>query len=274
MVSVIISFYERLDHLKCCLDSLSLCAKAFDEVVVADDGSSPETIEAFRNHIKRYDFPITHAWHPNEGFRLAASRNNGIRHACGDYLLFLDCDFLVLPSTIVEHLRAARPGKAVGGGFKYLDAPVTAKILNGAITRDLLERLDGQLPDREIIKRHRRTIKRTILMRLRLKSPKSQSLGSHYSIYRKDLERVNGYDENFVGWGGEDEDLGIRLVRAGVYCRSAIRSARVLHLWHPPAITDRRWQEGPNIQYFNRKEIPVFCINGLQKPEHARQDSP
>ena len=267
MVSVIISFYERLDHLKCCLDSLSLCSSLFDEVVVADDGSSRKTVSTFRRHIKKYDFTITHAWHPNEGFRLAASRNNGIRQAKGDYLIFLDCDFLVLPNTIAEHLKSARPGKAVAGGFKYLNEPVTAQVLNGPITPDLLKSLDEQLPNREIIKRHRRTIKRTILMRLRLKSPKKQSLGSHFSIHRKDLERVNGYDENFVGWGGEDEDLGIRLVRAGIHCRSAIRSARVLHLWHPPAITDRRWQEGPNIRYFNRKDIPVFCINGLQQPE-------
>jgi glycosyltransferase involved in cell wall biosynthesis len=264
MISIIIGFYERLDHLKCCLDSLSLNTSAFDEVVVADDGSSLKTVEAFREHIKKYDFPITHAWQPNKGFRLAASRNNGIRQARGDYLIFLDCDFLVLPNTIAEHLQAARPGKAVAGGFKYLDEPSTTEILNTSITQGLLEKLDGEISNGEILKRHRRTIKRTILIRLRLKSPKSQSLGSHYSIHKKDLEKVNGYDENFVGWGGEDEDLGIRLVRAGIYCRSAIRSARVLHLWHPPAIKDRHWQEGPNNQYFNRKEIPVFCINGLQ----------
>ena len=266
MVSIIISFYERLDHLKCCLDSLSLCASAFDEVVVADDGSSPKTVEAFREHIKRYEFPITHAWQPNEGFRLAASRNNGIRQARGDYLIFLDCDFLVLPDTITEHLQAARPGKAVAGGFKYLDEPSTTEILKTSVTTGLLRKLDGEMSNREILKRHRRTIKRTILIRLRLKNPKSQSLGSHYSIHKSDLERINGYDENFVGWGGEDEDLGIRLVRAGIHCRSAVPYAKVLHLWHKPAITDRRWQEGPNIQYFNRKEIPVFCENGLKKP--------
>ena len=74
MVSIIISFYERLGHLKRCLDSLSLFANAFDEVVVADDGSSPETVEAFREHIKRYEFAITHGWQPNEGFRPIALR--------------------------------------------------------------------------------------------------------------------------------------------------------------------------------------------------------
>jgi len=266
MVSIIISFYERLNHLKCCLDSLSHCANDFDEVVIADDGSSPGTVEAVRELIKKYGFSITHAWQPNKGFRLAASRNNGIRQARGDYLIFFDCDFLSLPDTLAEHLRFAKPGRTVAGGFKYLDEPSTTEILNIAITQDLLEKLDGEIFNGEILKRHRRAIKRTILIRLRLKNPRNQSLGSHYSIYKSDLERVNGYDENFVGWGGEDEDLGIRLVRAGIHCRSAIRFARVLHLWHPPAITDRRWQEGPNIEYFNRKEIPIFCVNGLQKP--------
>jgi len=266
MVSIIICFYERLDHLRCCLDSIRLSSEYFDEVIITDDGSCENTVSRLKALMPTYDFPITHAWQPNEGFRLAASRNNGIRQARGDYLIFLDCDFLVLPDAIAEHLQAARPGKVVAGGFKYLDEPSTTEILNTSITQGLLERLDGGISNGEILKRHRRTIKRTILMRLRLKSPRSQSLGSHYSIHKSDLKRINGYDENFVGWGGEDEDLGIRLVRAGIYCRSAIRSARVLHLWHPSVITDRRWQEGPNVQYLNRKEIPVSCINGLQKP--------
>ena len=269
MVSIIISFYERLHHLKCCLDSLAYCANDFDEVVIADDGSSTRTVEAVRRYIKKYQYAITHVWQPKKGFCLAASRNNGIRRARGDYLIFLDCDFLCLPNTITQHLRFAKPGRTVVGGFKYLNETSTMRILDTDITENLLEKLDNEISNREISKRHLRTIKRTILIRLRLKSPRKQSLGSHYSIYKSGLERINGYDENFVGWGGEDEDLGIRLVRAGVHCRSAIRHAKVLHMWHPPAIKDRHWQKGPNIQYLNRKEIPIFCENGLIKPEKS-----
>lgn len=274
MVSVIICFYERLDHLRCCLDSIRLGSRHFDEVVITDDGSCEATVLELKEMVKSYDFPINHVWQKKKGFRNAAARNRGIRYAKGDYLIFFDCDFLVLPHTIPHHLKVAKPGKFIAGGYKNMDEATTREVFQSTISMDFLNLLDKRYPERPLIKTHRRFIKRTLFMRLHLAGPQKQSLGGHFSIYKKDLERVNGYDENFVGWGGEDEDLGIRLVRAGVYCRSAIRSARVLHLWHPPAITDRRWQEGPNIQYFNRKEIPVFCINGLQKPEHARQDSP
>ena len=44
MISVIVSFYERLEQMRCCLDALALCSQDFDEVVIADDGSSGETV--------------------------------------------------------------------------------------------------------------------------------------------------------------------------------------------------------------------------------------
>ena len=258
-----------LDHLRCCLDSIGLSAGHFDEVIVTDDGSGDSTVLRLKELIGAYNFPIRHVWQEKKGFRNAATRNNGIRNSDGDYLIFFDCDFLVLPQTIPQHLKLAKKGKFIAGGYKNMDEATTHEIFKSAITVDLLNQLDKRFPERPLIKTHRRFIKRTLLMRLHLAPPQKQSLGGHFSIHKKDLERVNGYDENFVGWGGEDEDLGIRLVRAGIHCRSAIRTAKVLHMWHPPAITDRRWQEGPNIQYFNRKEIPVFCENGLSKSKES-----
>jgi len=265
MVSIIISFYERLEHLRCCLDSLRFCAGDFDEVIIADDGSSSETVDRLNEMITNYDFSINHVWQPKEGFRVAASRNNGIRHAKGDYLVFFDSDFLILPDTIRYHLRLAESGRFVAGNCKYLNEPQTKNAFNSKISPEFLENLYQQLPEEEMIKDHRRFIKRTILFRLHLKNRRKQSLGGHFSIFRKDIEHVNGYDENFHGWGGEDEDLGIRLVKAGIYGRSAIRYARVLHMWHPKEIGNKHWEEGPNMEYFTRNNIPLFCKNGLTK---------
>jgi glycosyltransferase involved in cell wall biosynthesis len=101
--SIIICFYDSLDLLKCCLDSLILNIGDFEEVVVADDGSKQETVAEFRKIIPDYPFPIVHAWHPREGARRAATRNNGIRHANGDYLVFIDADFTVLQGSIEAH---------------------------------------------------------------------------------------------------------------------------------------------------------------------------
>ena len=265
MVSIIIPFYERLEHLRCCLDSLKSSSDDFDEVIITDDGSSEETVGNLNKIIRKYNFPVNHIWQPKQGFRVAAARNNGIRHAKGDYLIFFDSDFLILPGAIKYHLKLAKPGRFVAGNCKYLNEAQTNNVFNSNISPEFLENLYTRLPEKEIIKDHRRFIKRTILFRLHLKSRRKQSLGGHFSIFKKDIEYVNGYDENFHGWGAEDEDIGIRLVKAGIYGRSAIRYAKVLHLWHPKEIGDKHWKDGPNIEYFNRKNIPFFCENGLVK---------
>jgi len=265
MVSIVIPFYKRLEHLRCCLDSLSLCAKDFDEVVVSDDGSDQGTVNQLHEMIKKYAFSVKYVWQPKKGFRVAAARNNGIRHAKGEYLIFLDCDLLVLPGTIKHHLSLARKGRFVAGHCKYLGEDRSNAVMQSPISPEILEKHYGQIPEREIIKTHRRFIKRTILIRFGLLSHRKQSLGGHFSIYREDIERVNGYDESYVGWGGEDEDLGIRLVKAGIYGRSGIRGARALHMWHPKELGEKHWEQGPNVNYFRRKNRPLYCKNGLIK---------
>ena len=215
--------------------------------------------------IHDYDLPVIHAWQPDEGFRAAAARNNGIKHTNGDYLIFLDCDFLVLPDTIKYHVRNARPGRFLSGLCEYLTDDQTNKIFNSTVSSTLLEECYRQIPEGQMIKEHWRFIRRSILRKLKLAGIRKQSLGGHFSIHRKDIEYVNGYDENFVGWGGEDEDLGLRLLKAGFQGYSVIRGARVLHMWHPKEIGNKHWKEGPNIEYFTRKDIPFFCENGLIK---------
>ena len=263
--SVIISFYERLEYLKVCLDSLSLDSGDFDEVVIADDGSGESCVRELRELVKSYDFPVVHAWHPDEGFKLAASRNNGIKHASGDYLIFLDCDFMVLPGTIKCHLNAARRGRFVAGFCKYLGEEQTNKIFQTGVSDTLLEEAYRSLLEKPIVRNHRSFVRHRILYRLHLAGARKQRCSSHFSIHRADMEYVNGYDENFVGWGGEDEDLAIRFAKAGFQGKSIMREARALHLWHPSEIKNRDWENGPNIEYIRRKHIARFCDNGLVK---------
>ena len=59
--------------------------------------------------------------------------------------------------------------------------------------------------------------------------------GSNLGFWRADLERVDGFDANYVGWGREDSDLLIRLLRAGIRRKDGTFATGVLHLWHPEA---------------------------------------
>jgi glycosyltransferase involved in cell wall biosynthesis len=261
--SVILCFYERPDFLALCLDSLRDAGGGIHEVVVADDGSGEKVAEQVRRMAGRYDFPVVHAWHPRQGPRRAATRNNGIRHASGEYLVFFDADFVVLPGAVQSHVEAARPGRFAAGRCKYTTEEQARRILTEGVSSGLLEDVYRDLPDEPVDKEHRRFVRHAFLRRFGLSDPRNLKFGGHFSACRKDIEAVNGYDENYVGWGAEDLDLAYRMVRAGFLGTSVIRTARVLHLWHPREMGEKHWKEGENVRYYFRKEIPVFCENGL-----------
>jgi glycosyltransferase involved in cell wall biosynthesis len=263
--SIIICFYEKPDYLKLCLDSLKCSSNDFDEVVVADDGSSVDVVNKVKKYIQDYPFPVIHTWHAREGARRAACRNNGIRHAQGDYLIFFDADFAILPGAVQSHINAAKPGWFAAGRCKYTTEEQVNNIFSKGISAELLEHTYKELREEPIVKEHNEFIRYGILRKLRLASARRQTFGGHFSIHKKDIESVNGYDENYVGWGGEDQDMAMRLVMAGFRGTSVIKSSRVLHLWHPKEIGNKHWKEGANVEYFFRKKPPVYCENGLIK---------
>jgi glycosyltransferase involved in cell wall biosynthesis len=263
--SIIICFYEKIDYLKYCLDSLRFCSKDFLEVVIADDGSTDEVVTQIKQMLPQYDFPIVHAWHTREGARRSATRNNGIRMSRGDYLVFLDRDNLVLPDTISFHNSSARQGMYLAGRFKNLSQEQTDQIFKVDITTEILEFFYNQMSEKPIQKEHRQFVKYGILRRLNRAYGEKQNFGGHFSLFKKDIESVNGFDENYIGWGGEDLDMARRLAKKGIFGRSIIKNARCMHMWHPHALGNKHWTEGPNIDYFNRKNIPAYCENGLIK---------
>ncbi len=53
------------------------------------------------------------------------------------------------------------------------------------------------------------------------------------AVWRSDLERVDGFDASFSGWGREDSDLLIRLLRYGLRRKDGRFATGVIHLWHP-----------------------------------------
>lgn len=261
--SIIVSFYERVGHLRCCLAALGRCREDFHEVVIADDGSGPGAVEAVARLIQTCPFPVRHAWQPKDGFRLSAVRNNGIRAATGDHLLFIDCDFVLLPGTVALHRRVARPGRFVGAYCKYLPQPESERLMAGDFDMNVAESLYAALPQRPIQRSHWKFNRYRLAVALRLASPRKLKCSSHFSIHRRDLEAINGYDENFRGWGGEDEDLALRMVLAGYQPYSIIRTARTLHVWHPSELGGRHWKTGDNVAYLNRSHVEVRCERGL-----------
>ncbi|MDZ7371874.1 MAG: galactosyltransferase-related protein, partial [candidate division KSB1 bacterium] len=69
-------------------------------------------------------------------------------------------------------------------------------------------------------------------------------------INREDYIRVNGFDEQYIGWGNEDDDLGHRLHEAGVIGYNPFVKEFPLHLYHPPY---REGEKRVNLDYYRRR---------------------
>jgi len=87
-VSVVITTYNKPHFLRLTLEWYLRQSVQEFELVVADDGSGPETAEVVKEYQSRAHFPIVHAWQEDKGFRVAATKNLSVRHSTGDYLIF------------------------------------------------------------------------------------------------------------------------------------------------------------------------------------------
>jgi len=264
--TAIVTVYNRPAMLIACLRALALGTRRVDEAVVSDDGSSADNVQRMQAAFPDLPFPVRFIRQADEGYRLSAARNNALRLAGGDYIISLDCDILLMPDAVMAHVRAARRGWFLAANRAYVDAPATQHALQQAMHPRLLEVLWEDADRRHLRRVHRQFQRNVWLRRLGLaKRHKPKILGCHFSIFREDIELVNGFDEAYVGWGLEDDDFSMRLHKAGVRGRSLILEADALHLWHPSlASRPADPAASPNLAYFRRRDVPAFCVRGLK----------
>lgn len=240
-VSVVVTTYERPDALALVLRSLAAQDHRDTEVIVADDGSGPDTRAVVDAARRGFPFRLEHAWQEDRGFRAARARNLAAAASEGAYLVFLDGDCVVLRDFVSRHLRLAEKGWFVASHRMLADRTLTERML--------VERPDVNqwtLADWRRLRRQGLVNRLSPLLRLpdgpwrKLTPRRWQGVRScNMGLWRADFQAVNGFDERFVGWGLEDSDLAVRLIRAGVRRKEGRFAAPCLHLWHPESQRDR-----------------------------------
>lgn len=269
-ISVLTTVYNRPEHLRLLVAALAAQTRPPDEIVVADDGSDEASVAAMNRLLPAGEIPATLVRQEKDGYRLAAARNLSIRAATGDYLVFLDCDIAPLPEAVAVHERQAAPHRLLCGNRALLDEGATKALMAAVPAPSAADwELAWATADAdEVTDAARLFARQAALRRWHLARPhKPKLLGCHFSLFRDDVVRVNGFDENFVGWGYEDDDFARRLYRVGVEPQSVIAEARALHLWHPSLAPQalERHRDRPNRAYFRRWRVPATCQIGLKK---------
>ncbi len=232
--AVIVTTYNRPDALRVVLEGfLHQDSRGF-EVLVADDGSTEDTRQLVEDYAKRADFPLRHIWQEDLGFRPGAARNRALAATAADYVIFIDGDCVPPPDFVRRHVTLAEPGFFLGGNRVLLSDTFTRRALAGQLP------LHAWGTAEWLLAWLRRDINRLLpLLRLpdgafRRRHPDQwEGIKScNLSAWRTDLQRVNGFDEAYSGWGLEDSDLVIRLIHAGIKHKSARFATPLFHLWH------------------------------------------
>ena len=235
LISVVVATFNREDALDAVLRSLASQEDRDFEVIVADDGSGPATRALVQSWVPTLGSRLIHIWHQDRGFRLAEIRNRAILRCSGTVCIFIDGDCIVRPNFVGVHRRLAAPGWFVAGNRVLLGRHLTERILSERL------RPEHWPPAAWIAARRSGDINRLMpLVTLPLGPLRKlegrnwrRARGTNLGIRREDLLRVNGFDAVYSGWGREDSDIAVRLIRNRVLCKDGRFASGVLHLWHP-----------------------------------------
>ena len=238
------------------------------ELLVADDGSDGRTGEVIETFRPLADFPVRHVWHEDRGFRKCTILNRATQQAEADYLVFTDGDCIPREDFLATHARLAEPGCFLSGGYCKLPMELSEAIVEHDIA-------SGRAFSLGWLRRHGLTRLSPALkigpgpklaFMLDMLSPTKASWNGHNaSTWKKHIVAVNGHNEE-MRYGGEDRELGERLLNAGLRAKRVRHRAILLHLDHqrgyatPEAIARNRAIRAETVA--TRR---VWCPDGIMK---------
>lgn len=258
-VSLVITTYNWKDALALVLQSALHQTRLPDEIVIADDGSNDGTDQMVANIAVNAPVPILHSWQEDNGFRVAMCRNKAIAKASGEYIILIDGDIVMERHFVEDHLSMARKGYFVQGTRVLLSEQKTNVLLNRR--GDIISFWDKGIGNRKNCLRSPLFAKMFSWESAGIKGIKT----CNFACWKEDAVNINGFDEDFVGWGREDSDFAARLLRYGV-CRRTLRFCAIAyHLYHQVQSRVSLGQNdallGETLQAVNK----VQCGNGIDK---------
>ena len=238
-LSLIISFYNKIQILEKVLESVALQTFHNFEVIIADDGSKESVVERIHELQKNSPFILKHIWHEDNGWRKNEILNKAVCAAATEYLVFIDGDCILEPHFLEDHYNARKHGEVVTGRRVMLTPKVTDRLLAQRLSQKSFKfGLFSQLLVETLFYGKKTLLERMIrlpkcLRNTFIKERKRFILGCNFSLHKSDLLSVNGFDERFQYPGyGEDIDLEFRLARKGI--PSVSRKCQVVqfHCYH------------------------------------------
>lgn len=257
--TLIISTYNWPEALELVLISVYNQSVLPNEIIIADDGSTEETKNLIDSFKKLFSDKLIHVWHEDKGFRKCEIINKALKLAHNEYIIQIDGDIIIHKKFIENHIYFAKPHRFITGSRTFLNNIETQKafkekkITFSIFNKNLKNKFNGFYAP-FLAKLF--TLKKYNLNKIR---------SCNISFWKSDIFKVNGYNEDMVGWGLEDTELAIRFLNSGVSNTQIKFSAIEYHLEHKKATREMFNVNNQILQNTIKKALKV-TINGIHKP--------
>ncbi|MCK0131034.1 glycosyltransferase family 2 protein [Flavobacteriaceae bacterium F08102] len=267
-ISIIISTYNSTEWLKKVLWGYNTQTYRNFELIIADDGSTIETANLLDEMRKEVFYTLRHVWHEDNGFQKSQILNKAIVACETAYILMSDGDCIPKDNFVETHVHYRKKGYFLSGGYHKLPLKLSQQICKEDI-------YTGRCFDVNWLKRNgmKASFKNNKLNSGRLKSailnkitPTTPSWNGHNSSgWKSDILAVNGFDER-MQYGGQDRELGERLVNAGIKPKQIRYSTVCLHLDHPRGYaTQESIQKNKAIRRATKEQRIIRTPYGITK---------
>jgi glycosyltransferase involved in cell wall biosynthesis len=264
--SVLIAVYNAVRELELVLTGF--CRQSFPEfeVIIADDGSGPEMRAFFDSFSKRAPFPMKYVSQPDQGFRKSKILNESIRLSSTPYLVFIDADCIPHRNYVRAHFDQQSPRAVLLGRRVNLSTAMSRTLTPEQVLSGHLEGLSPRLILHALVGRAGHLEEGLLIenptLRRWLHRAEPVLFGCNFSLPKALMEEVNGFNEDFEGYWGEDTELGYRLQATGADLRWIRHSAIQYHLYH--AQRSKTEQTTSLLERARTSRIPV-CMHGLRE---------
>ena len=225
-LTLIITTYNWPKALLLVMESVEHQVIRPDELIIADDGSGEETRNLINRFKKNSNLNIIHSWQEDTGFRVARSRNKAIVKSTGDYIILIDGDTILHTNFVKDHIDNAEPGFFVQGSRVLVSEKHTKK----ALAEKKINFSSFSLG----LKNRKNSIHSRLLSFI-FSNKKNQLRGiktHNFAFYMKDCLNINGFNNEFEGWGREDSEFAARLINSGIKRKNVRFNLIQFHLWH------------------------------------------
>ena len=254
--SLIICTYNWPEALEMVLSSVLTQSITPNEVIIADDGSSESTFEVIKAYSDEASMPIIHSWQKDDGCRIPHSRNRAIAKSNYEYIIMVDGDTVLHKDFIKDHKRFAQQGLYIQGSRVLLQSEFSSSLFK----ENFFKKPSFFLKDSKNKINMLRLPFLTKLMSFFKNQNINRIRGCNFSLFKEDVIKVNGFNEDITTWGREDSEFVQRLFNVGVRKQHIKFSGIQYHLYHKERIHNNI---NDNILQATIKNNITWCSLGI-----------